>query len=338
MSEVCRKREPGMPRRGFALGLGSLVAFCGPRADAQPRAGVPRIGVLTALPPAANSARLDALRQGLQELGHFEGQSILVEQRSAEGRLDRLPALAAEVVTLNVDVILSGGPAATQPARAATPTIPIVMTQDPDPVGNGFVASLARPGGNVTGLSNLSPDLIGKQLELLKEIVPRLTRVAVVGHPGEPGNDRALQETRQAATRLGVQVHYSNTQKLEDLQVAFRSARGERAEAMLVLNSPLAATLRKQIAELAVTSRLPVMHQVPEFVDDGGLVAYGVSVPDLWRRAATYVDKILRGARPADLPVEQPTRVELIFNLKAARQIGLTIPPGVLARADRVIK
>jgi putative ABC transport system substrate-binding protein len=212
------------------------------------------------------------------------------------------------------------------------------MAQDPDPVGNGFVVSLARPGGNVTGLSNLSPELIGKQLELLKEIVPRLARVAVLGHSGEPGNGRALQETGRAAGQLGVQIQYLDVRSPADVESAFRAARSGRADAVLVLNSPLAASHRARIAELAVTSRLPVMHQVPQFVDDGGLVTYGVNGVDLWRRAAVYVDKILRGARPADLPVEQPTRFDLIFNLKAAGQIGLTIPPGLLARADRIIK
>ena len=327
-----------MSRRTFAIGGAVVLLAPGSRGSAQERVGVPRVGVLTALPLAAIAGRIEALREGLQELGYVEGKSILVEYRSADGRLERLPALAAELVGLKVDVILSGGPAATRPARMATQTIAIVMTQDPDPVGNGFAASLARPGGNVTGLSNRSPELIGKQLALLKEMVPKLARVAVLGHSGEPGNDRALHEVNRAARLLAVQVQYLDARKPEDLESAFRAARNRRADAVLVLSSPLAMSHRARIAGLAVAGRLPVMHQVPDFVEDGWLVTYGASVPDLWRRAAAFIDKILKGARPADLPVEEPTRLDLILNLKAARQIGLVIPPGVMARADRVIQ
>lgn len=310
----------------------------GSSAEAQEPAKLPRIGVLVALPPATVSASIEAFRLGLKELGHIEGKSILLEYRSAEGQLDRLPALAAELERLKVDVIVTGGPAATRPARNATATIPIVMAPDSDPVGNGFVASLARPGGNGTGLSNLSPELSAKQLELLKEIVPRLARVAVLGHSTEPGNAQALSEMERAAGLLGVQLQYLDVRSPKDIETAFDAAKKGRAGAVLVLNSPVAASHRARLAELAVRSRLPVMHQLRAFVESGGLVTYGVNVVDLWHRAATYVDRILKGARPADLPVEQPTRFELIFNLRAARQIGLTVPPGVLARADRVIK
>jgi putative ABC transport system substrate-binding protein len=212
------------------------------------------------------------------------------------------------------------------------------MAQDTDPVGNGFIASLARPGGNITGLSNYYPDLSGKQLELLKEIMPSLARVAVLGNSAEPGNRQALRETEVAAAALGIQPQYLDVRDPKNFETAFRAASKERADAVLVLSSPIAASQREQVAQLAIKSRLPAMYQISESVEAGGLVTYGVSTNDLWRRAAVYVDKILKGATPAELPVEQPTRFELIINLKTARQIGLTIPPNVLARADRVIK
>jgi putative ABC transport system substrate-binding protein len=218
-----------------------------------------------------------------------------------------------------------------------TATIPIVMAQDSDPVGNGFVASLARPGGNVTGLSIQSSELSAKQLELLKEIVPRLSRVAVLGDSAEPGNALTVSALERAAGQLGIQLHHLDVRSPTDVETAFEATTKGRAGAVLFLNSPIALSHRARIAELAVRSRLPVMHQIQDFVEAGGLVTYGVSGVDLWRRAALYVDKILKGARPADVPVEQPTRFELIFNVKAARQIGLTIPPHVLARANRVI-
>jgi ABC-type uncharacterized transport system substrate-binding protein len=318
--------------------MGAMFLAVGSLAEAQEPAKLPRIGILSALPRAAISSRIEAFRQGLKELGYAEGKSIVIEYRFGEGQLDRLPGLVAELERLKVDVIVTGGPQATRPARAATATIPIVMAQDSDPVGNGFVASLARPGGNITGLSNLSPELIGKQLELLKEIVPRLSAVAVLVDSAEPGNTQAHGAAQRAAGSLGVRLQYLDVRSPKDIETAFDAARKGRAGAVLVLNSPVAHSHRARLAELALRSRLPVMHQVGEFVEDGGLVTYGVNMVDLWRRAATYVDKIVKGARPSDLPVEQPTRFELIFNLKAARQIGLTIPPDVLARADRVIQ
>jgi putative tryptophan/tyrosine transport system substrate-binding protein len=299
---------------------------------------LPRVGVLIALPPSAIAARIEAFRQGLRELGYVEEKSIVIEHRSADGKFDRLPNLASELVRLKVDVIVTGGPTATRPAREATKTIPIVMAQDSDPVGNGFVASLARPGGNITGLSNLHPELSGKQLELLKEIVVRLSRVAILGNSNEPGNAQALRETERAAGAFGVQLQILDVRGPKDVETAFREARRGNADAVLVLSSPVVTSQRAQIADLAVKSRLPTIHQVSGFVEDGGLITYGVSIADLWRRAATYVDKIVKGTKPADLPVEQPTKFEFIINLKAAKQIGLTIPPNVLARADRVIK
>jgi putative ABC transport system substrate-binding protein len=241
-------------------------------------------------------------------------------------------------VRLKVDVIVTAGPASTRPAKEATSTIPIVMGFDNDPVGSGVVVSLARPGGNVTGLSTLAPEISGKQLELLKEIAPRLSRVAVLGNSTVSGNAQMLREVELAAGALGVKLQYLDVLGPKDIETAFRAAKKERADAILVLQNLVATSQRTQITNLAVKNRLPAIYDRPEFVEDGGLMTYSVSSTDLFRRAAAYVDKILKGAKPADLPVEQPTKFELIINLKAAKQIGLTIPPNVLARADRVIK
>jgi putative ABC transport system substrate-binding protein len=241
-------------------------------------------------------------------------------------------------VSLNVDIIVTTGASPTRAAKEATNTIPIVMAQDIDPVGSGFVASLARPGGNITGLSSLSVDITGKRLELLKEIIPKLSRVAVFGDSKFPGNAQALRETELVAKALPVQLQYLDVQGHKDIETLFRAASKGRPDAVLLFGGPLLTAHRTRVAELAVKSRLPTMNPNPDFVEAGGLVTYGVSVPDLFRRAATYVDKILKGAKPADLPVEQPRKFELVINLKAAKQIGLTVPPNVLARADRVIK
>jgi putative ABC transport system substrate-binding protein len=307
-------------------------------AEAQQSTKIPRIGFLAAVSLSANSARFEAFRQGLRELGYMEGKNIIIEWRSSEGKADRLPALAAELVRLKVDMIVSGGSTATRPAKEATNTIPIVMAQDTDPVGNGFVASLARPGGNITGLATLAPELSGKQLELMKEIVPRLSRVAVLGTSTRSGNAQSLKETELAAGAFGVKLQYLDILSPKDIETAFRAASKGRADAVLVLTSPFATSQRTQIADLAVKNRLPAIYDRAEFVEDGGLMTYSVSSTDLFRRAAIYVDKILKGAKPADLPVEQPIKFEFIINLKAAKQIGLTIPPNVLARADKVIK
>ena len=240
---------------------------------------------------------------------------------------------------LNVNVIVTGGEAATRPAKEATTSIPIVMTQDDDPVGTGFVASLARPGGNITGLSTLAPERSGKRIELLKEIVPGLSRVAVFGTSTEPSNARALKEIELAARALGIKLQYRDVLSLKDVEIAFQATVKERAGAVLMeVSGPITGPHRKEIAELAVKSRLPVIYGRREPVEAGGLMSYGVSVDDLDRRAGTYADKILKGRKPADLPVEQPTKFEFVINLKAAKQIGLTIPPNVLARADKVIK
>jgi len=307
-------------------------------ADAQQPKKVPRIGFLTTVSPSAIAARTEAFRQGLRELGYVEGKNIVIEWRYAEGKIDRLPALAAELVRLKVDVIVTAGSPVTRSAKEATVTIPIVMANDSDPVGSGHVASLARPGGNITGLSTLRLEMSGKRLELLKEIIPRLSRVAVLGSSTVPGNAQALKETELAAGAFGVQLQYLDVLATKDIETAFRAASKGRADAVLVLGGPLFNSHRTQIVDLAVKSRLPAIYYAAEFVEDGGLMTYGVSVIDLFHRAATYVDKILKGAKPADLPVEQPIKFELIINLKAAKQIGLTIPPNVLVRADKVIK
>ena len=315
-----------------------LFLATGTFAEAQQPTKVARIGFLNAPPIVSIPARIDAFRQGLRELGYVEGKNIVIEYRSAEGKAERIPDLAAELVRLKVDMIVSSGPTSTHQAKKATSTIPIVMAFDDDPVGSGLVASLARPGGNITGLSTLSPELSGKQLELLKEIIPTLSRVAVLGTSNRPGTAQGLRETKLAAGALGVQLQYLDVPSPKDIEVAFREARNARAEAVLVLGSPVLNSQRKQILDLAAKSRLPATYSRPEYVEEGGLMTYGVSISDLFRRSATYVDKILKGRTPADLPVEQPIKFEFIINLKAAKQIGLTIPPNVLARADKVIK
>ena len=314
-----------------------LFALCG-SAEAQQPKKVPRIGYLVAGYPSDIQARTDAFRQGLRELGYEEGKNIVIEQRYAEGKIDRLSPLAAELVRLNVKAIVAAGPQATRRAKETTSTIPIVMGFHNDPIGSGVVASLARPGGNVTGLSTLAPEISGKQLELLQEIVPKLSRVVVLGNSTDPGNPQVLRETERAAIALGVQHVYVDVRSPEDIETAFRKASNRRGDAVLALPSFLLTSQRKHLVNLALKTRLPSIYDREEFVQDGGLMSYSVSSTDLFRRAAVYVDKILKGAKPADLPVEQPTKFEFVINLKAAKQIGLTIPPNVLARADRVIK
>ena len=314
-----------------------LIAVVLPVEAQQPKK-VPRIGFLSGASLSSVAARVEAFRQGLHEFGYDEGKNIAIEWRSADGNLDGVPALASELVRLKMDVIVTGGPPPTRAVKQATATIPIVMAQDTDPIGNGFVVSLAHPGGNITGLSTLSPEISGKRLEILREVVPKISRVAVLGSSTNPGNAQSLKETELAAGAFKVKLQYVDILDSSDVEAAFRSAGKERADAILLLQSLALNSQRKQIAELAIKIRLPAIYYAPEWVEDGGLMTYGVSYPDLFRRAATYVDKILKGAKPADLPVEQPRKFELIINLKAAKQIGLTIPPNVLARADRLIK
>jgi len=322
----------------FSLALGALLWALGSLADAQQQAKVPRIGYLGTASASANLVRIEAFRQGLRELGYVEGKSIVIEYRWAEGKLDRIPALAAELVRLKVDIIVASGTTSTRAAKEATVTIPIVMGFNNDPVGNGFVTSLAHPGGNITGLSTLAPEISGKQLELLKEIVPKLSRVAVLGSSTTPGNAQARREIELAAGALKVQLQYLDVLATKDIETAFRAASEGRADAVLALQNTVLLSQRRHVVELAVKSHLPAIYYSIEYVEEGGFMTYSVNVTDLFRRAATYVDKILRGAKPADLPVEQPIKFEFVVNLQAAKQIGLTIPPNVLARADKVIK
>jgi putative ABC transport system substrate-binding protein len=315
-----------------------VLVVTGAVARSQQPAKVPRIGFQLDAPASAVTARTEAFRKGLRELGYIEGKNIIIEWRSAEGKLERRSELAAELVRLKVDVIVSAGPSVTRAVKESTSTIPIIMAQDTDPVGSGFVASLARPGGNITGLATLSPEMSGKLLELLKEIIPRLSRLAVIGNSTNPGDAQAKKETELAAEAFQVQLQYLDVRDPKDIETAFRAANRARADALLVLGNPTLNAHRKQVVGLAVKNRLPVTYSRPEFIDAGGLMYYGTNYNDLFRRAATYVDKILKGAKPADIPVEQPTKFELAINLKTAKQIGLTIPPSVLARADKVIK
>jgi ABC-type uncharacterized transport system substrate-binding protein len=315
-----------------------LLAPYAPTQAQQPRK-IPRIAWLTNTPISASAGRHEAFRQGLRELGYVEGKNIFIEWRSAEGKSERAAALAAELVRLKVDVIVTAGSGGTRAAKGATSTIPIVMASDDDPVGNGFVASLARPGGNITGLSQVSRDLSGKRLEILKEVVPKLSRVAVLGTSSSPGNARVFKEIEIAAGALGVKLQYLDVLSGKDIEPAFLAAIKGRADAALeIIEGPIRSAHRKEIAALAIKSRLPLMVERPDHVEAGGLMSYGVSLYDLDRRAATYVDKILKGAKPADLPVEQPTKFELVINLKTAKQIGLTIPQWVMVKADKVIK
>lgn len=328
-----------MKRKYFSLFVISAISVgLFSSAPAQQPKKIPHVGYLTISSLSSNLSRNEAFRQGMRELGYVEGKNIVIEWRSGEGKVDRKNEMVAELVRGRADVIVTSGPTMTRAAQQATTTIPIVMAFDPDPVGNGFIASLARPGRNITGLSTLSPELSGKQLELLKEIVPRLSHVAVLGTSTEPGNPQTLREIEVAAEAFGVKLQYLEIADSRDIVPAFRAANKDHADAMLVLQSPVFNPKRKQIAALALQNRLPAIYPQSEWVDDGGLMSDGVSFPALYRRAAAYVDKILKGAKPAELPVEQPTKFEFIVNLNAAKQIGLVIPPNILARADKVIR
>jgi len=298
-----------------------------------------RIGFLTGSSLSAQSTRNEAFRQGLIDLGYVEGKDIVIEWRSYEGSRDRQRALARELVQLKADVIVAVGSGDIQTAKEATSTIPIVMMVGGDAVKSGFVTSLARPGGNITGLATLRPELSGKRLELLKEIVPKLVRVAAIASPTNRDYADEKREIELVAAAFGAKVRIFDVKVPKDIEAAFQTAGKENADAVLFrVAGPLAAAQRPQITALAIKHRLPVMYESAEYVEAGGLLSYGVSVIDLARRAAGYVDKILKGRKPADLPVEQPTKFEFVVNLKAAQQIGLTIPPNVLVRADRVIR
>jgi putative tryptophan/tyrosine transport system substrate-binding protein len=305
--------------------------------QAQQLKKIPHIGFLTALPSAAVTDRLDAFRQGLTELGYVEGKNIQVEYRFGDGKVDQIPRIASEMIDMNLDVIVSAGPVVSIAFKKATSTIPIVLAFDNDPVGSGFVSSLAKPGGNITGLSTLSPDLSAKQLEILKEMLPSLRRVTVFGNLSEPGNSTALKITENAAEKLKLSIQYVDVADSKDIEVAFGKALIGRAQAVLILQSAVTLSRRPQIVELAAKNKLPVMYTFPEFIQDGGLMSYGVSYIDLFRRSASFVDKILKGRPPTDLPVEQPLKFEFIVNLKTARSLGLTVPQTITLRADKLI-
>ena len=308
-------------------------------AAAQPAGKVPRIGYLYPGSPSdpLSQRRLEAFRQGLRELGYVEGQNIAIESRWTEGKDDRLPALAADLVRSKVDVIVVTGGAATRAVQLTTRTIPIVMSTVNDPVGSGLVASLARPGGNVTGLTVMSPDLAGKQLQLLKEVIPKVSRVALLRNPDNPADTALLREAEAAAQALGVRLQTLEARNPPEIDSAFAAMTRERAGALLILPDAVFLSQRSQIAELAVKRRLPSIRQSSAFPEAGGLMSYGADYLDQMRRAATFVDKILKGAKPADLPVAQPTKFELVINMRTAKAIGLTIPPALLQRADQII-
>ncbi|MBI4529390.1 MAG: ABC transporter substrate-binding protein [Deltaproteobacteria bacterium] len=319
---------------GFAL---AVLLATGTFAESQ---NTPRLGFL--LPQSASSepdrSRIRAFQQGLAEMGYVEGKNITIEYRSADGRLDRLPRLAAELVALKVDVIVTGGNEAIRAVKNKTSTIPVVMAFGGDPVGSGFVASLARPGGNITGLTSISQQLVGKRFELLAEIVPRLSKVAILWSRENPLRGSSLKEVEDAAKASGVDLQKFEMESPANLERAFTTMKQGGARAVVILPGAFGTTHRKQIVSSAAKNRLPAIYSDRRFVEIGGLMSYGAVRTNEFRRAAVYVDRILQGARPADIPVEQPTNFELIINLKTAKQIGLTIPPNVLARADKVIK
>jgi putative ABC transport system substrate-binding protein len=307
-------------------------------AEAQQSTRTPRVGYLVPASPSAIADRREAFRQGLRELGYIEGKNIIVEYRYANGSPDRLRELAAELVTLKVDVIVTTSSVPTRAAKEASSTIPIVMAQDNDPLDNGFVASLARPGGNITGLAALDPELSGKRLEFLKDLVPGLSRIAVLGDSTIPGYSKVLKETELAAAAYHVQLQYTDILQSSDVESALQSAEKQRANGVLTMTSPVLFSHRARVASLAIKHHLPAIYHQSQYVEAGGLMSYGASFTDMDRRAAIYVDKILKGAKPAEMPVEQPTKFELVINLKTAKQMGLAVPPTVLARADRVLK
>ena len=319
----------------FVVTLTTAVAVV----EAQQRKNLPRIGLLIGSSAPSNAVRIEAFLLGLRELGYVEGQNVFVEYRYAGGKADEYPKLAAELVSLKVDLIVAGGSSSLARAvKGTTKMIPIVITGGSDPVGAGLVASLAQPGGNITGLTAIAAELAGKRLELLKETLPRLTRFGVLWNPTDQGSAQGLKEIEIAAPTLGLEVQSLQVRSPSNFESAFKAAIASQARAFQVLGSALINSHRNRIVEFATKNRLPTMFAEAADVEAGGLMSYGPNAPDLYRRAATYVDKILKGAKPADLPVEQPTKFEFVINLKTAKQIGLTIPPNVLARADRVIR
>ena len=327
-----------MTKKVVCLALGAMFLGVSFPAQAQQPKKVPRIGFLGGASASFYAARTNAFRQGLNELGYTEGKNIDIEYRYAEGKFDRLPDLAAELVGLKLDVIVAAPTPSVLAAKKASATTPIVFASVVDPVASGLVASLARPGGNITGLTILGPELSGKRLELLKEVLPNVTRVAALWNSANPAQELIWKEMQAAAQELRLQLQSLEVRSANDFDIAFKAALRERAQALIPSGEPLINTQLKRIVEFAAKNRLPAMYAGPEVVDAGGLMSYAPNYTDQYRRAAVYVDKILKGAKPADLPVEQPTKFEFVINLKTAKQIGLTIPPNVLARADRVIK
>ncbi len=305
---------------------------------AQQAAKVPRLGLLIPGSSSAFAPRIEAFRYGLRDLGYVEGRNITMEYRFAEGQDDRLPALVAELIRLQVDIIVTDGEAAIRAAQHATTTIPIVMAVSGDPVGIGHVASLARPGGNITGLSFMQPEVSGKRLELLQEAVPKLSHVAVLWDPANPSSTLGFKETQTAAHALGLPLQSLEVRGPDEFDQAFAAMTSEHADALVVLSNPLFFEHRRQLAELAVKHRLPAIFLFREYVEAGGLMAYGANLNAMYRRAAYYVDRILKGTKPADLPVEQPMKLELVLNLKTAQALGITLPPSILFQADEVLK
>jgi putative ABC transport system substrate-binding protein len=320
----------------IALGAGALTAPLA--AEAQQAGQVSRIGYLSSGSPSNEKPRDDAFRQSLRQLGYFEGKNVVIEYRYADGKLTQLPDLAAELVRLRVDVVVTGGGPPSRAAKNATKSVPIVMINVSDPVALGFVSSLARPEENITGLSSLQNELGAKRLELLKEVVPTLSHVAVLVNRGVPGYGVQIKEVEVAARALGLQLQALEVRGSNDLGKAFSAITSGRAGGLIGLTNPTFNALQGPIAELAVKNRVPSVYGYTTFAEAGGLMAYGPSVTDLYRRAAIYVDKILKGAKPGDLPIEQPTKFELVVNLKTAKALGLTIPQPFLMRADRVIE
>jgi ABC-type uncharacterized transport system substrate-binding protein len=319
------------------LAVGALFAAVNATAEAQQPSKLPRVGFIMA-DASGPDPRLDAFRQGLRELGYVEQKNLTVDYRFAEGKEDRLLKIVAEMVNSNVEVIVTDGTAVTRAVKSATKTIPIVMASDGDPVGNKFVSSLARPGGNITGLTNLLAGISGKRLEVLKDALPGKSRFGIIWNPENPSSMTGLKETQTTSQSLGVQLQLLEVRGPNDFEGAFEAAGKAHVGGVTVVSDSVMFAHRVRMLELAVKHKIATMHTQSLWVQSGGMISYGTHFPDLYRRAATYVDKILKGAKPADLPVEQPTKFELVINLKTAKQIGLTIPPNVLARADRVIK
>jgi putative ABC transport system substrate-binding protein len=337
--EQCAERKARNGRKNvFVFTLcAMLFALCG-SAESEQRVKVPRVGLLLQGTSTSLMTRLEGFQQGLRERGYVEGKNIALEQRFDEDREERLSALAAELVRLRVDIIVAAATPAVMAAKQATTNIPIIFVHSADPVALGLVASRARPGGNVTGLSSASPDYSGKQLELLKEAVPKLSRIAILWNAANPGTAIAFREMQDAARVLKLPLHSLEVRRSEDLTPAFKNIPKQREIGLVTLLDPLVLSQRARIVELASESRLPAIYPQKEFVEAGGLMAYGADLTDSYRRAAIFMEKILKGAKPAELPIEYPIKFSFTVNLKTAKQLGLTIPPNVLARAEKVIK